>query len=95
MFDLDQLRNDLKVGIVNIAFTKTDGTVRYMKATLQESYLPEFSKVLAEANHKRGTAFAVWDVEAEDWRAFRPESLISVQVVGRPAVLATESANMA
>lgn len=76
----DTLRKELKEGVKTITFTKTDGSQRVLKCTLQESALPpvDMSKVTA-AKKQSDEALAVWDIENAGWRSFRFDSIISVQ----------------
>lgn len=76
----DTLRKELKEGVKTITFTKTDGSQRVLKCTLQESVLPQVdtSKVTT-AKKQNDDALAVWDIENAGWRSFRFDSIISVQ----------------
>ncbi len=66
----------LKASIAVVTFTKIDGSTRVMKCTLQEDFLPP----LTGSNHKRSQeVLPVWDVEANGWRSFRLDSIISVE----------------
>ena len=67
----------LKSERVNICFTKADGTERWLHATLKPELLPALTesddakparKVSAEAQR-------VWDIEKQDWRSFRWDSI--------------------
>jgi hypothetical protein len=78
-----QLHTLLKNGVITVEFTKVDGTNRVMKCTLNSAYLPEVTQglghIMSEADSAR---FVVWDVEIQDWRAFRVENVKSVKVNG-------------
>ena len=73
----------LENGIVEITFTKKDGTERVMNCTLLEDYLPETTGTGRSASFD---AVAVYDVDKEDWRSFRWDSVKAVK-------LSVESAN--
>lgn len=76
----DILRAELKEGVKTITFTKTDGTQRVLKCTLQESVLPQVDASKATTTKKQNDdALAVWDIENAGWRSFRFDSIISVQ----------------
>lgn len=66
----------LKDSIVEITFTKKDGTERIMKCTLQEKYLPE---TVGSERKKNEDALAVFDLDMNDWRSFRWDSIKKVQ----------------
>ena len=73
----------LEQSIVEVTFTKKDGTERVMNCTLLEDYLPETTG----AGRSSGSdALAVFDVDADGWRSFRWDSIKAVK-------LSVESAN--
>ena len=70
------VKSVLKGSIVTLTFTKKDGTERVMKATLAEDWVPP---VTGESKRKTNDeSLAVWDTEAQGWRAFRWDSLKNV-----------------
>jgi hypothetical protein len=73
----------LEQSVVEVTFTKKDGTERVMNCTLQEDYLPETTGAGRPAS---SDALAVFDVDADGWRSFRWDSVKAVK-------LSTESAN--
>ena len=73
----------LENGIVEITFTKKDGTERVMNCTLLEDYLPE---TVGSGRTTNSDAVAVFDVDADGWRSFRWDSIKAVK-------LSVESAN--
>lgn len=60
----------LKDNIMEITFTKVDGTERTMKCTLKPTLLPESTKTNG-AHKTPDYCLAVWDVEKNGWRSFR------------------------
>ena len=72
------LTNLLNEYVVEVTFTKKDGTERVMNCTLQEDYLPETTGVGRAASLD---AVSVYDVDKEDWRSFRWDSIKAVKVV--------------
>jgi hypothetical protein len=74
---------NLGESIVEVTFTKKDGTERVMNCTLLEDYLPETTGVGKAASFD---AVSVYDVDAEGWRSFRWDSVKAVK-------LSVESAN--
>jgi hypothetical protein len=75
----EQLLNHLKSQVCDVTFTKADGTIRNMKATLEESHLPPPTppKEGAKPRAENLDLINVWDTEAAGWRSFRLDSLIS------------------
>jgi hypothetical protein len=70
----------LETEVVEIEFTKKNGTDRVMKCTLQEDYLPEYDGViLIDKDRWKKDSLAVFDIEKEDWRSFRWDSVKAVR----------------
>jgi len=81
IFSLDKLVENLHHEVYEVSFTKKDGTVRDMKCTLRADYLP--SKAESESSSTRKAnpdVLAVWDLEKEEWRSFRKDSVIAYNV---------------
>ena len=77
-----QIRQSLLTNIIEVTFTKKDGTDRVMLCTLNKEYLPE-QKDLEEEISKRNKSdevIAVWDVENNGWRSFRWDSVKGYKV---------------
>jgi len=67
----------LTEGVCKVTFTKKDGSERIMNATLHPSWLPQ-----PEIKEEEGVdkvpnydIITVWDIDKDDWRAFRLDSL--------------------
>lgn len=85
----DQLLADLRTNVIEVIFTKKDGSTRVMKATLNPDILPPAYKEgeISEEKefHKENPDnIAVWDIEAKGWRSFNISSLISAQMILTP-----------
>lgn len=78
----EQLLKDLKNDIIDIHFTKLDGTLRVLKGTLYPVYLPENYKVEdQEEFHKNNNeVIRCYDVVANGWRSFRADSVQYIQI---------------
>lgn len=70
-----QIENMLKEHIVEVTFTKTDGTKRVMNATLKDDIIP--SKAV---NHSPNL-LTVYDTEANGWRSLYPASVLDHKIV--------------
>ena len=64
----------LKSDVINIIFTKVDGSTRSMKATLSQNIVPGEATARA-TSRSADSAQAVWDTEAQAWRSFRWDSV--------------------
>ena len=83
IFDDDVSRNWLKDvllgSVVEVEFTKKDGTERKMKCTLKPSLLPVQEEKEQPSTRKVPTdSLAVYDLENNGWRSFRYDSITSV-----------------
>jgi len=72
-----ELREVLQDGIVNVTFTKVDGTKRDMRCTLNESLIPQSTSTEPKAERKvNDTVQRVFDLDKNEWRSFRKDSVI-------------------
>jgi len=72
------IMNMLKNNIVNVKFTKTDGSERDMKCTLMEAFIKPHEKKTDREKKVNEDIVSVWDVDKEGWRSFRYDSIISI-----------------
>lgn len=74
------LRGLLKERVVEITFTKKDGSERVMKCTLSENLIPQAENSSDTAKNRKTSdeALPVYDLEAEGWRSFRWDSVKQV-----------------
>lgn len=75
------IKNILRSSVIDVHFTKTDGTTRIMKCTLNEEFIPAREGEASENTRKvNPDVCAVWDMEKEAWRSFRWDSLIKIEL---------------
>lgn len=86
-YSYEDIISDLRNNVLNVRFHKEDGTVRVMRATLRQSIISAHRPELTVEEYKGLTdqkrvkdVVTVWDVEVNDWRSFRLDRLIDVQV---------------
>ena len=81
----DEIVNTLRESVVNLSFTKVkDGGVREMKATLVSDMIPEDKMPKTDANanlEKNQVAVRVFDLDLNEWRSFRVDSLLTFSAV--------------
>lgn len=74
-----RLKTLLKDNILDVSFTKVDGTLRNMKCTLKPTLLPDSAFLTADERERSYTVsedvLPVWDVEKNAWRSFRIDSV--------------------
>ena len=76
----EEIKTCLHEGIVEITFTKANGEERVMLATLSEALIPLDLMPSGSDRKKSDEVQAVYDVEADGWRSFRWDSIISWDV---------------
>ena len=70
------LRSLLKESVVSITFTKKDGDERVIKATLKEDLIPfDMFPKGTSTRKKSEESQSVFDVEKDEWRSFRWDSI--------------------
>lgn len=88
MYTRDKLLGDLRDHVIEVHFTKVDGTPRAMRCTLMPNHLPpsytqnvEEQAGEKEFHSKNPDVLAVWDVQKGGWRSFRIDSVTYCQVI--------------
>lgn len=79
-FTTSQLIDHLKNGIVEVTFTKQNGEVRKMVCTLDLNIIPEDHIPNSAEQSVNSSAIKVFDLEKDEWRSFRKDSVISVKL---------------
>ena len=76
---VEELMQSLKHGVTVVKFLKKDESERIMIATLDPKLLPERDATITQEYVVKNTnQIRVYDVEAEDWRSFLFDRVISV-----------------
>lgn len=76
MINLTNLHDVLTNNIVMLSFTKKDGSIRSMQATLKNDLVPEHKEASFNQN-----VMSVYSIEDKGWRSFRKENFISAEVI--------------
>jgi hypothetical protein len=76
----DWIKGLLKDGVVEVTFTKSDGTERVMKCTLKDEVISEhwIPKNTESQRKFSDDALPVFDVDSKGWRSFRWDSIKEV-----------------
>jgi hypothetical protein len=75
MWTREQLIEDLKTSEMYIDFVKTNGETRVMKCTLQESMIKPYERKTEREKKIIANNLSVWDLEKQDWRTIRIDSI--------------------
>lgn len=83
ILDKEQLQSILREEVATVTFTKTDGSERVMKCTLDPSYIPPV--IVDESKPKKERKenpdlILVWDTENSGWRSFKLSSIKTIDI---------------
>ncbi len=75
----ETLDTALKSSVVHVTFTKVDGSMRVMKCTKNLELVPteKYPAQSALPTTVNESIHRVFDIEKQDWRSFRKDSVIS------------------
>ena len=80
-YDRNMMMQELQQRVCRVIFKKTNGEERDMMCTLQEDVVPAATKEDPLSQKKvrsiNEEVIPVWDVNANGWRSFRVDSVIS------------------
>ena len=74
------LINLLHDGVISVAFVKKDGSDREMACTLNEDLIPNELAPKGDSRSKPTESIAVFDVEKNEWRSFRWDSIKLISI---------------
>lgn len=77
-FTREEVSSGLKSAIGTVVFEKVDGTLRTMRCTLQEDYLPTTENKSEKKKAANDEVLCVWDLDNGGWRSFRLDSIKSL-----------------
>lgn len=72
------LVSHLKMGEVRLTFNKKDGTIREMKATLDQKVVPIIENTTDAKKKRSPEVVSVWDLEKSAWRSVRFDSIMQI-----------------
>lgn len=78
-FIYEEVKAGLQSSKATVVFQKADGSLREMHCTLLSEYLPIFDETQTHKSKPTNEeVMAVWDLDKNDWRSFRLDSVISI-----------------
>jgi hypothetical protein len=66
--------------VVRLVFTKKDGTERVLVGTRNITMIPSDHHPKGSEQSRKSDTLPVYDLEAQGWRSFKPDSLKAVEV---------------
>ena len=83
-------KESLTSEVLNVSFTKKDGTIRYMMCTLMDEFIPDSdtpkgtgASLIDKPIETRYDTVPVYDLEKMAWRSITIDKIISVGTVSR------------
>lgn len=92
------LRGLLAKHVVEVSFTKKDGTERIMLASTNPLYLPEPDVTAKKSDRNRDfldEVIVCRDIEKGAWRSFRVDSVTTIALTGLPVLDSNDRAEVA
>lgn len=77
--DTEQVRQLLRENVLKVVFVKSSGEQRTMRCTTQTDQIP--LQTNRESSRKPSSTVVAWDLDIREWRSFRCDRLVSVDVV--------------
>lgn len=74
------LTSMLKMGGVELTFTKVDGSERVMKASLEEDKIPVYENKTGRKKTQNLDVVSVVDLDINEWRAVRYDSIKQIRI---------------
>lgn len=84
MFTRDNIEQILRANVAEVKFTKSDGTERVMTCTLREDQIIPYVKKTDGVKDKNLDVVPVFDLDKNQWRSFRVDSVKSISSFGEP-----------
>ena len=76
----DWLKSMVRMGGVQLTFTKADGSERVMNASLEEDKIPVYENKTGRTKAPNDEALSVVDIDIGEWRAVRYDSIKLVTI---------------
>lgn len=65
--------------VVEVTFTKKDGTTRVMNCTLKEGIVIPYERLTNNERKVNPESCPVWDIDKNEWRSFTYESITRIK----------------
>jgi hypothetical protein len=79
LYTKEEIREAARSGTIFVQFLKKDGSLRDMRCSLEEKYLPPLMNDTEITTKDNPDILAVWDVEYHGWRSFRIDSVLIME----------------
>jgi hypothetical protein len=72
------VKRELIKGVIDVIFTKKDGTERKMSCTLKSDIVVPYEKKTDKSKETPTDVCPVFDVEKQEWRSFKYDNIRSI-----------------
>ena len=78
---IEELKKEMRIGVVEFQFTKKDGSIRSAKGTTNMGIIPEENHPTGTDNTLSDSVVRFFDVEKSEWRSFCSTNYIENPVI--------------
>ena len=75
---INNLKSEMRKGVVEFSYTKKDGSTRIAKGTLNFEIMGEENTPKSGVEYDSETTTRYFDVNSEGWRSFKNENFIEI-----------------
>ena len=75
---IENLKSQMRNGVVEFSYTKKDGSERLAKGTLNFEIMGEENQPKAGVDYDSNTTTRYFDVNSNGWRSFKNENFIKI-----------------
>lgn len=75
---INNLKSEMRKGVVEFSYTKKDGSTRIAKGTLNFEIIGEENTPKSSVEYDSETTTRYFDVNSEGWRSFKNENFIEI-----------------
>ncbi len=75
---IENLKSQMRNGVVEFSYTKKDGSERLAKGTLNFEIMGEENQPKTEIDYDSNTTTRYFDVNSNGWRSFKNENFIKI-----------------
>lgn len=75
---INNLKSEMRKGVVEFSYTKKDGSTRIAKGTLNFEIMGEENTPKSGVEYDTETTTRYFDVDSEGWRSFKNDNFIEI-----------------
>ena len=75
---INNLKSEMRKGVVEFSYTKKDGSIRIAKGTLNFEIMGEENTPKSGVEYDTETTTRYFDVDSEGWRSFKNDNFLEI-----------------